>query len=348
KAITAIMLFGVLAPAGANHNNTIIPRVMSQNLYVGADLGRLLAGVPPDEILATIQQTNFPARAVEIARAIDDFNPDLIGLQEVSLIELSDANGNQLLKLDYLAILLGELAARGEHYTVASVVENANVMLPINLPDGTVGLGRLRDSDVILARNSTTKTSNPASANFKDNFDPFGNPALVFTRGYTAVDARVRGNAIRFVNTHLEVEGALCVTKTGPQFCQDLQATELIDAIADEKLPVILVGDFNVDPELSMSTTAYHTIVDAGYLDSWKIRFPFPREPGYTCCQAEDLTNELSQLSTRIDHIFVRESDFQAIGALTTVVGDSKKRKTPGGLWYSDHGGPWAWLILVP
>lgn len=337
KAVTVLILLAGLAPAGAD--DTLRIRVMSQNLYIGAEVGRLLVPEPPAAVLETIMQTNLPARAVEIARAIDDFRPDLIGLQEVSLITLIDADGKILFQLDYLTILLDALAARGEHYSVASVVNNADITLPIDLAEET--FGQLLDRDVILARNSTTTTSNAVSANFMDNFivglDGF---PLEFTRGYTAVDAKVKGKRIRFVNTHLEVDDTPCDTAVGPQICQDLQAAELIDAIADEKRPVLLVGDFNAVPD----STAYQTIADAGYIDTWTIRYPYNDEPGYTCCQAEDLTGP-NQLSERIDHIFVQDSgDFPIFSAITTVVGDWEERRTPDGLWYSDHGGPWAKL----
>lgn len=337
KALTVLILLATMAPAGAENNQM---RVMSQNLYIGADLERLLAGEPPADVLLTVQQTNFPARAVEIARAIDDFNPDLIGLQEVSLITLFDSNGNVLLELDYLAILLDALAARGENYAVASVVNNADATLPIS--PGT--FGRLLDRDVILARTSTTKTKEATSVNFKNNLTvDFGGFPLEFTRGYTAVDAKVKGNkTIRFVNTHLEVEDTPCDTKKGPQICQELQSAELMAAIANEELAVVLVGDFNAE----LGTTAYQTVADAGYLDTWTIRYPYNDEPGYTCCQAENLLGP-NLLSTRIDHIFVRESDFRYISAVTTVVGDWEERRTEDGLWYSDHGGPWARLTLT-
>lgn len=338
KLVTLVALLGLLAPAGAHHLSVNV-RVMSQNLYVGADLQRLLNGEPPAVVLQTVQQTNFPARAVEIARAIDDFRPDLIGLQEVSLITISDANGNVVFELDFLSILLSALAARGEHYTVVSTINNADITLPVDPVAGTVG--RTLDRDVILARDSTTHTSNSTAANFTNNLvvELAGFP-LEFTRGYTAVDANVRGKNLRFVNTHLEVENFPCVTASGLQVCQDLQSAELVEEFADEQLPVIIVGDLNAEP----GTTAYQTIADAGYIDTWTIRYPYNNEPGFTCCQAEDLTGP-NLLSTRIDHIFVKDSDdFPIFRAITTVVGDWEERRTPDGLWYSDHGGPWAKL----
>lgn len=337
RAIAIVIVCGALAPASAD--NVLNIRVLSQNLYIGADLERLLAGEAPAAVLQTVQQSNFPARAVEIARAIDDFSPDLIGLQEVSLITLTDSNGNVLFEIDFLAILLNALAARGENYSVASIVKNSDATLPVDPMAGTVG--RLLDRDVILARDSSTSTSNAAAANFANNLvADFNGFPLQFTRGYTAVDARVKGKHFRFFNTHLEVEGFPCVTASGLQVCQDLQSAELIDVLEGEHLPVVLVGDLNAEP----GTTVYQTIADAGYIDTWAVRHPTSDEPGYTCCQAEDITGP-NALSRRIDHIFVKDSDqFPIFKANTTVVGDLDERQTPDGQWYSDHGGPWAKL----
>ncbi len=336
-----VVFFGLVgAPAFADDDRQHI-RVMSQNLYIGADLERLLVGEAPAAVLQTVQQSNFPARAVEIARAIDDFRPDLIGLQEVSLITLSDSSGGVQLEIDFLQILLDALAARGEHYSVAAIVKNADATLPIDFVAGT--MGRVLDRDVILARDDTTRTRKATTANFAHNLiADFNGLPLQFTRGYTAVDARVSGTWIRFVNTHLEVAGFPCETSSGPQVCQNLQSAELLNVIEAERLPVILVGDLNAEP----GTTAYQTIADAGYIDTWTIRDPYNNEPGYTCCQAEDLTGP-NALSLRIDHIFVQDSDRLPIFEVTTtVVGDWDQRQTPDGRWYSDHGGPWARLTI--
>ncbi len=72
KTLAVLMLFSAVASAGKKFNEKVDVRVMSQNLYIGADLGRLLAGEPPAAIIQTIQQTDFAARAVQIAKAIHD------------------------------------------------------------------------------------------------------------------------------------------------------------------------------------------------------------------------------------------------------------------------------------
>ena len=340
---SAIVFFSLIGlQAFADDDDTQRIRVMSQNLYIGADLERLLAGEAVTAVLQTVQQSNFPARATEIARAIDDFEPDLIGLQEVSLITRFDSNGNVQLEIDFLKILLDALAARGERYSVAAIVKNADATLPIDSVAGT--FGRLLDRDVILKRDRTTRTRKAAAANFSNNLvADFNGSPLQFTRGYAAVDARINGKWIRFVNTHLEVEGFPCMTSSGPQICQNLQSEELLNVIESERLPVILVGDLNAEP----GTAAYQTIADAGYIDTWTIRDPYNNEPGYTCCQAEDITGS-NRLSRRIDHIFVEDSgQLPIFKATTTVVGDWDQRRTPDGQWYSDHGGPWAELTIT-
>ncbi len=313
-------------------------QVMSQNLYIGADLSRLLAGESPAAVLATVQETNYPERAGKIAEAIDDFNPDLIGLQEVSDITVFTASGQTALRLDYLQILLDALAARGESYKVASTVVDSDVTLPI---DATT-FGRVVDRDVILYRARTTTVSDPSSANFTTNFTAsVGGFPITFTRGYTGVDATVRGKTVRFVNTHLEVENAPCATPTGVVICQDVQAVELQRALASETLPTILVGDFNAEP----GTAAYRTIDNGGWTDTWTIRVPQPVETGFTCCQSEKLLNVENQLNQRIDLVWVSDNDFHNTSVSTTVVGDWEARKTASGRWYSDHGGPFARIV---
>ncbi|MDH3681567.1 MAG: endonuclease/exonuclease/phosphatase family protein [Acidimicrobiia bacterium] len=342
KKLAFLVLAAVfLAATPAQASDIVRVEVMSQNLYIGADLGRLLAGEPPAALLQTVQQTNFPERAVEIAEAIDDFNPDLLGLQEVSLISVFDAEGNVLLQLDYLGILMAAIAAEGENYAVASSVTNSDVVLPVDPEAGTSA--RVVDRDVIIYRTTSTTVSNPQWANFTTNFqvEVFGFP-IEFTRGWTAVDAEVGGQSFRFVNTHLEVEGAPCVVGDVPVICQDVQAAELAGELADENLPIVLVGDINAEP----GATAYETFASGGYTDTWTIRFPYNNEPGFTCCQSEALDNVESELDERIDHIFISDDDLDPVFTLTTVVGDWEERKTPGGLWYSDHGGPWARMYL--
>ena len=59
--------------------------------------------------------------------------------------------------------------------------------------------------------------------------------------------------------------------------------------------------------------------------------------PGFTCCQAGDLTNPVSQLYERIDMVFTRNIALAA--GRSILIGDTPAERTPSGLWPSDHAG---------
>lgn len=70
-------------------------RVMTWNTYIGADIGIVLTASTPAEIPALASQafqelvaTNFPERAIALAEEIRVTRPQLIGLQEMTLIRL--------------------------------------------------------------------------------------------------------------------------------------------------------------------------------------------------------------------------------------------------------------------
>jgi endonuclease/exonuclease/phosphatase family metal-dependent hydrolase len=189
------------------------------------------------------------------------------------------------------------------------------------------------DHDVILARADVTTT--PALArNFLAAVElplPDSLSSVEILRGFVAVEASIGGRRGLFVNTHLE-------TRAFPTI-QVLQATELLLALGAQHGPVLLVGDFNSDPDGS-STPTYELITKAGFVDTWTRRLG-PPEPGYTCCQAPDLRNEESLLHRRIDIVFGRGLGLRPsrVEVDAWVVGDEPADRTPSGLWPSDHAG---------
>jgi endonuclease/exonuclease/phosphatase family metal-dependent hydrolase len=374
--VLVLVLLGTDAVAGEIDREYFFRRhhgikVMSQNLYVGADLFRILIPGPPDsfpdlpeplwipgkvaEIFSTIQQTNFIERAETLADQIADSRPHLIGLQEVYRIRYQSPsdfptppNAEQVL-YDYLAILLDALQARGLHYEPAAVVENAEIEFPMLVGfNGLLPLlddVRITDHDVILARKNV-KISNIIETNYSHNIEmPIGGIPVTFLRGYCGVDATIKDRTYRFVNTHLEVAGAI----TGSDAIQQLQANELVSSLAGEIRPIILVGDFNSGPDTS-GAPAYNLINEAGFVDVWTRR-RWRMDPGYTCCQDEDLDNNPSILFERIDLIFVRNNlgilPFSVVGPVRAfTVGDDPADKTVSGLWSSDHAGVFARLRI--
>jgi len=159
-------------------------------------------------------------------------------------------------------------------------------------------------------------------------------------RGYVGVDAMVNGQAYRFVNTHLEVRYP--APSPDARFIQAAQAYELLFTMAaflppiDEEL--LLVGDINSSPEDEPINTIYGLAVppymqfSSLFADTWNLRPGKPK--GYTCCQADDLSNEKSMLYERIDVIFSLNPPARV---KANVLNNNPEDKTPSGLWPSDH-----------
>lgn len=343
----ALLLFGILLSLSGCERitdpmlpDTVTPdteslTVMTYNVYIGSSVEPFFAIESPLQVpteVATIYNnviaSDFPSRAVAIAKSIKTYQPHLVGLQEISLIRRQspgDSIVNRMpdaeeIVLDYLEILMDALQAEGLNYQVAAQVENIDVEVPMLTDTGIVDV-RLTDSDVILAR-SDVAISRPTSVNFTDAFS-IEMLGLEISRGYTAVDTTVGGVTYRFVNTHLEA------------FAQEIriaQMQELVDILSTETLPIIVLGDFNTR---APDGSAYQILLSAGYIDIWQMG---SEGTGNTCCQDGDIRNEVSDHSIRIDQIFVRNLELPD-SVLTHTIGDKPPDRLPSGLWPSDHAG---------
>lgn len=316
--------------------------VMTYNVYVGSSAEPLLSvenllQVPTEvaTMYNNVIASDFPGRAAAIAQSIKAYQPHVIGLQEISLIR-TQSPGDRIaggtvpaeeVVMDFLQILMDALHAEGLDYQIADQVENLDVEMPMFTDAGIVDV-RLTDFDVLLAR-SDVAVSRPMSANYTNalTIEMLG---LEVKRGYTAVDATVAGITYRVVNTHLEA------------FTEEnrvAQAQELVDRLSDEALPLILLGDFNTR---APDGTAYQILLSAGYVDLWQMD---SEGAGNTCCQDDDILNEVSDLSVRIDQIFTRNLELPA-QILTHTVGDTPGERLLSGLWPSDHAGVVAHLAF--
>ena len=309
--------------------------VMTYNVYVGSSAEPLLSvenvlQVPTEvaNMYNNVMASDFPGRAAVIAKSIKLYQPHVIGLQEISLIRRQSpgdriAGGTvpaEEVVLDFLQILIDALQEEGLNYQVAAQVQNIDVEMPMFTDAGIVDV-RLTDFDVILAR-SDVAISRPVSANYTSALaiEMLG---LEIQRGYTAVDATVSGTTYRVVNTHLEA------------FVEEVrvaQMQELVDTLSDETLPMIVLGDFNTR---APNGTAYQILLSAGYIDIWQMD---SEGTGNTCCQDDNLLNEMSDHSVRIDQIFVGNLELPA-SVMTYTIGDKPSDRLASGLWPSDHAG---------
>jgi hypothetical protein len=264
-----------------------------------------------------------------------------VALQEVSLYRQqvpSDFDPDnpvlnaEAVALDFLALLMAEIEARGGGYGIVGEATNAEAEVPVD--DGAGGLFdlRLTDRDVILARNGVeTWGFTQVSFAAKAEFTAGGAVPLALTRSVSWAGADVGGAVFTFANTHLEIQSL--------EVIQVAQAVEMMNALQTLEGPTLLLGDLNSDPG-----EASYLLADTRFDDAW----PAARgsEVGFTCCQAADLRNPDSTAANRIDQVW-QLGRFRVTGA--EVRGsDPSTGRTPDGLWASDHFGVSAHVELVP
>jgi endonuclease/exonuclease/phosphatase family metal-dependent hydrolase len=349
--------------SGTSLSAAVDPRelsVMSQNLYLGGDVlgvvGAVVSGDPNQVVPAVsafwqqVVASDFAQRAETIAAEIADQQPLLVGLQEVSLYRTGpalDPAPATNVALDYLQILLDKLAADGQHYAAAAVNEAFDAEAPGYTTSGVLQDIRLTDRDVILARTDLPSWQFSVSASQGQDFQAHVPIAagLDLVRGWTAVDAQVLGQTIRFVNAHLETPVAGMPVFAAVQL---MQADELVAGPLQTDLPVILVGDFNSDAGVPTAAdhAPYDHLIAAGLQDAWSETNPTASlADGYTYGDNTDLRQTpLATNPERIDLILYR-GDMRA-REMERVMDPIPDPSATGPLWASDHAGVAATVSL--
>jgi endonuclease/exonuclease/phosphatase family metal-dependent hydrolase len=355
----ALALDAPIAASIARASGLAGVRIMTQNLYIGLDVFPIISA-PLSEMPFVVADAfadfvaNRPEdRMAAIANEIALLQPHLVGLQEVvQLFEQfpSDAIGGELTPnatdevVDFLSVLLGELAQRGLSYEVAVRQEGADLELPRF--DGQVDGApvftdvRARFSDVILRR-ADVATTPLFAINYAVALPIPTLPGVVVPRNAVGVVASVRGNTFRFVSTHLEPLVADVPDGSQPQLGQVLELIELLATRHEPGLPTVVVGDFNSEADVG---TSYQLMSGSGYTDVWKDRVPLGQS-GDTCCQDVVLTNPQSALSERIDYVWTSNVRLSP-PVLAFTLGDQRpfRTSTRPRLWPSDHAGLAAFL----
>ena len=239
--------------------------------------------------------------------------------------------------------------------------------LPVFLDDDDIPevFIQVLDRDVVLARSDVPATPVPYpceafglhtsgdGCNFNEIAvaDALGE-TIKIQRGFVGVDTTVNGEDYRFVNTHLEVQYPAPLQDA--PLVQAAQATELI--VVQSLFPpppgtkLMIVGDINSNPlaprfetssgwmayppykQLEMGVSILGDPISLPYTDIWPLRPG--KSPGFTCCQAADLSNGASMHDERIDVIFTLP---QPSRVKANVLNDEPEDKTASGLWPSDH-----------
>jgi Endonuclease/Exonuclease/phosphatase family len=348
-------------------------KVMTRNLFLGADLGPGTRATSlqqlvnaAGQILNQVDANRFDVRAEGLAREILKKKPDLVGLQEVALWRQAPCTDNPLAFTatqvrpagDFLALLLAQLNKTKERYSVVIAEPEFDFQVWANMdgdestsapgcPFGSEIEGRLTMRDAILVRNTTRiTTSDPAAAHFNTllRVQPGGVPVDV-TRGWTKVTAQVRGSEqpFTFVNTHLEAFDNNASnptnqnTSVGNGEIREAQAEELIapGGPATGSQPVILLGDLNSDTVTPLKPG--DELADQALLDAGFVDVSTYNPLG--CCLEADVLSEdgggdVTQFDHKVDHVMTNAPDVVRLRR-SQVTG----LKPMNGFWDSDHAG---------
>jgi endonuclease/exonuclease/phosphatase family metal-dependent hydrolase len=323
---------------------------MTVNLYVGGGTERILAldptapGYLSNLVVAVtgvyyeIAASDPHARLHGVAKAIAERKPDLVAVEEASLVR-NQSPGDLLVGgtspatnvvFDYLEILVQELAAQGASYAVVSSIDEFDVELPmLNLQTGSIDDARLTDRDAILVRTDLPPgflTLSHAQSGHFVNLVPLPSIGLSVLRGWCSVDVAMRGENFRFICAHLEQE-------VFPDF-QLAQAQELIAGPAHAKIPVVLAGDFNADTMHRNGTVTYDALIAAGFNDAWASVHTGALAGGLTWGHDEFLADPTVAMVWRVDLVLFRGGDFVTTSASTV---DMALNRAEPPFWASDH-----------
>ena len=346
----------------SRHTSARTTRVMTRNLYLGADLTPVLgalAGGDPAAIVgaatrtwAAVQATKPPERMAAIADEIVAARADVVGLQEVTrwttdAFDPRDRHGGRRgrrLRLPRAAA--GRAGGPGGGLPRGRRGDGAQLRLAPHPDPGRSGrphAGRParrpgRDHRPRLRAACGTHARTGTYQNVVSF--PFNGSVLPVARGWGSVDVPARHARFRFVNSHLEAFGIPGVDAEAVRVAQVGELLAAQDAITAEfgRLPMVYVGDYNSD---APDAAAYSRLLAGVGQDAWTRSHR--RAPGNTCCFDPALTDPTDPLTSRID-LVLTTPDVRAPRA--TVVGEEPADRTASGLWPSDHAGVVARLVL--
>jgi endonuclease/exonuclease/phosphatase family metal-dependent hydrolase len=299
---------------------------MTRNLYLGANLDRIVQAKSAREALAAVeagwadvQTNNFPARARAIAREIAATRPDFVGFQEAVLYRTQTpadftVTPARTVALDYVRELQKALAARRLKYRFLGIGSWTDAELPSGDPPKMDIRINVR---VVRGQYATTT--------------PLFGGFVIAKRGWVFADATIAGRSFRVITTHLESFDDTSQVAQGLELARD---PGLIT-----KRPTILLGDLNSRAD-GTGTPTYANLRAAGFRDAWTDAHP--GDVGLTCCFGELLNDSGGRFYSRIDYVLHR-SGFRAVAA--GIVGEEPRDRLAG-LWPSDHAGVWARLRL--
>lgn len=264
QLLISFLALNTIAPSYPAYAQTQPVKVMSRNLYLGADVGVALAKIPNMPAAAQfmwdqVQKTDFSQRKKILADQIRMESPDVIGIQEATIwyckahfwsgkTEVYNFTQELLAELggDYVIAAKNGVRANNPGYSIGPIPFLTKVNDPKTFQElfgqNSADCG-FQIGDALLIKKSLIQYVNQVgNSEYKDVYKVV--PTLMeIYRGYAWADITVQGTNVRFVTTHLE---SLWDANKVPKAAN--QARQLVADLKKTKSPVVVIGDFNSDP----------------------------------------------------------------------------------------------------
>jgi endonuclease/exonuclease/phosphatase family metal-dependent hydrolase len=379
----ALLLSGIAAgllwsPVDARAADNVNVRVMTRNLYLGADLSPAISASSTNEfvvangqIVRDVGTNNFPVRAKGLAQEILSKSPDLVGLQEVALWRKGPLNDSapftcngvpdedspfgcdftaSTVRYDFLKDLLTQLNQDKQRYRVVISQKEFDFEAPTDY-NGVAGDGdacpaqcdgeendRLTMRDVILARTDRVTTTNVKAGHFEHLYAP----KIAGTLTVHVLRGWTQAD-VTVRNSHKFRFVNTHLEAFGDPTIRRDQARELVQpgGPATGKAPAILIGDLNSDDNTVQGgdRLAYFVLLNHGFRSR-------STENPLSCCLDSDIITvngggSVSDFDHHVDHILTNAP--QAVGLVySSVTG----RQPVNGFWDSDHAGVFSNLLV--
>lgn len=259
------LLLGLSVPAASAADEPL--KVMSRNLYLGADVGVALELIPDFPAAAQfmwnqVAATDFKERAPKLAAEVIANDADVVGLQEATTwFCKKNLWSKKVVVFNFTEEFLNATKAAGREYVLAAkdgvralnvgysipaipyltMVNDPKRFQPIFGSDRAACGFEIGDA-IAIKRELFDNIRAVGNSEYENNYSIIPKIMTIY-RGYTWIDLRHGESTVRIVSTHLE-----SLWDSGKVPHSAIQARQLIVDLAQSDMPLIVMGDFNSDP----------------------------------------------------------------------------------------------------
>ena len=257
------LIASILAISSANSAEPTVT-VMSRNIYLGADVGVALELIPNMPAAAQfmwdqVNKNDFSKRSVALAKEIQSYKPDVIGLQEATIwyckknawskkTEVFNFTDQLLQALggDYVLASKDGTTAFNPGYSInpipfVTMVKDPERFQKLFGQDKAACGFQIGDA-LVIKKTLATQVIKVGNTEYEASYSIVPTLMTIY-RGYTWADINIAGIPTRFITTHLE---SIWDENKVPNAAK--QATQLINDVKETKMPLVIIGDFNSDP----------------------------------------------------------------------------------------------------